>query len=130
MQMGPPPLRPLELQIMDAFWKQGKLAIRERQKPFAGSGRPAYGTIPTTVYGMEERGAIRRIRKTGDTHIFSTPPDRQEVRGRLLDDLLRLFGGDTQPVMAHTASTGTFPPRDVREAERLAKEPGGKPGEE
>lgn len=122
MQMSLPRLSPLELQIMDALWKQGKLAIREIQEAFPEPGRPAYSTIQTTVYRLEEKGAIQRIRKIGNAHIFQAALDRQEVRGRLIDELLGLFGGDAQPVMAHLVQTGKLTLADVRQAERMAEE--------
>ncbi|HEU0123065.1 MAG TPA: BlaI/MecI/CopY family transcriptional regulator [Bryobacteraceae bacterium] len=120
--MSLPRLSPLELQIMDALWKQGKLAIREIQEAFPEPGRPAYSTIQTTVYRLEEKGAIQRIRKIGNAHIFQAALDRQEVRGRLIDELLGLFGGDAQPVMAHLVQTGKLTLADVRQAERMAEE--------
>lgn len=107
---------------MDALWKQGKLAIREIQEAFPEPGRPAYSTIQTTVYRLEEKGAIQRIRKIGNAHIFQAALDRQEVRGRLIDELLGLFGGDAQPVMAHLVQTGKLTLADVRQAERMAEE--------
>src|SRR5690349_20318180 len=106
MQMKQPKLTPLELRVMDALWKQGRLAIREIQEAFPEPGRPAYSTIQTTVYRLEEKGAISRVRKIGNAHIFQAELDRQEVRGRLIDELLRLLGGDAVPVMAHLVNTG------------------------
>ena len=122
MQMKQPKLSPFELRIMDALWTNGKLAIREIQETFSEPGRPAYSTVQTTVYRLEEKGAISRVRKIGNAHIFQAELNRQEVRGRLIDDLLRLFGGDAQPVMAHLVNTGKLTLEDVHEAEKLAKE--------
>ena len=46
---------------------------------------------------------------------------RREGQGRLIDDLLGLFGGRTQPVVAHLVETGKMTLDDVREAEKLIK---------
>ena len=112
-------LTSLELHIMDAIWNQGRLSIREVQETFPEAHRPAYTTIQTTVYRLEEKGALRRVRKIGNAHIFEAAVSRQEARGRLIDELLTLFGGRTQPIMAHLAESGKLTLDDIREAEKL-----------
>jgi len=119
MQMALQKLTSLELHIMDAIWNQGRLSIREVQETFPEAHRPAYTTIQTTVYRLEEKGALRRVRKIGNAHIFEAAVSRQEARGRLIDELLTLFGGRTQPIMAHLAESGKLTLDDIREAEKL-----------
>ena len=114
-------LTSLEIRIMDAIWNQGRLSIREVQETFPEAHRPAYTTIQTTVYRLEEKGALRRVRKIGNAHIFEAAVSRQEARGRLIDELLTLFGGRTQPIMAHLAESGRLTLDDIREAEKLIK---------
>lgn len=126
MQMKQQKLTPLELQIMEALWAEGRLSIREIQEAFPEQDRPAYTTIQTTVYRLEEKGAVCRVRKIGNAHVFDAVLTRQEGRGRLIDDLLGLFGGRTQPVMAHLVETGKLTLDDVREAEKLIQELSGK----
>ena len=104
--MALPRLTRLELQIMEALWSRGTASIREIQEAFPAADRPAYTTIQTIVYRLEEKGAVRRVRKIGNAHIFEAMVSRQDARGRLIDDLLSLFGGRTQPVMAHLAESG------------------------
>jgi len=120
--MAIPSFTAAELQIMECLWNQGRLAIREIQESFPESDRPPYTTIQTTVYRLEEKGAVRRVRKIGNAHIFEALISRQEARGSLVDDLLRLFGGRTQPVMAHLAESGRLTLDDIRETENLIKE--------
>jgi predicted transcriptional regulator len=126
MQMKFPKLTSLELQIMEAIWNQGRLSIREIQEAFAKADRPAYTTIQTVVYRLEEKAAVRRVRKIGNAHIFEAVVSRQDARGRLIDDLLSLFGGRTQPVMAHLAESGKLTLDDIRETEKLIKDLGRK----
>jgi len=121
MLMVQPRLTALELQIMEALWSQGRLSIREIQEAFPEADRPAYTTIQTTVYRLEEKNALRRVRKVGNAHVFESVISRQEGQGRLIDDLLGLFGGRTQPVVAHLVETGKMTLDDVREAEKLIK---------
>src|SRR5580765_2938734 len=94
-------LTQLELRIMEALWNQGRLSVREIQETFPAADRPAYSTVQTTVYRLEEKGAVRRLRKIGNAHIFDAVVSREEAGGRLVEDLLHMFGGSPQFVMAH-----------------------------
>ena len=120
-----PKLTKLELQIMEALWSLGASSIREIQEAFPERDRPAYTTIQTTVYRMERKKILRRAKKISNAHIFEAVISRNAAQGRLIDELLGLFGGRTQPVMAHLIESGRLTLDDVREAEkalrRLAK---------
>ena len=117
-----PRLTKLELQILDALWNQGLLSIREIQESFPEPGRPAYTTIQTTVYRLEEKGAVRRAKKISNAHIFEAVVERKAAGGRLIDEVMGLFGGRTQPVMAHLVESGKLTMDDIREAEKLIQE--------
>ena len=119
--MPEPKLTKLELQIMDALWSQGKVSIREIQETFPEKGRPAYTTIQTTVYRLEAKKAVRRVKKVGNFHIFEAAVSRNAAQRRLIDDLLALFGGCTQPVMAHLIESGKLTLADVKEAEKILR---------
>ena len=119
--MALPKLTKLELQIMDALWKHGLLSIREIQEAFPERDRPAYTTIQTTVYRLEDKGAVRRAKKISNAHIFEAVVSREAASGRLIDDLLSLFGGRTQPVMAHLVESGKLTMNGVHEADRRSK---------
>jgi len=119
--MAEPKLTKLELQIMEALWTQGKASIREIQETFPEKHRPAYTTIQTTVYRLEAKKAVRRIKKVGNFHIFEAVVSRNAAQQRLIDDLLALFGGRTQPVMAHLIESGRLTLEDVKEAEKILR---------
>jgi BlaI family penicillinase repressor len=119
--MALPKLTKLELKIMDALWDRGALSIREIQEAFPESRRPAYTTIQTTVYRLEDKKALRRVKKIGNAHIFEAVISRQAAQRRLIDELLALFGGRTQPVMSHLIESGKLTLQDVREAEKALK---------
>jgi BlaI family transcriptional regulator, penicillinase repressor len=119
--MAEPKLSRLELQIMDALWTRGHASIREIQESFPEKDRPAYTTIQTTVYRLEGKKAVRRIKKVGNFHIFEPTVSRNAAQRRLIDDLLALFGGRTQPVMAHLIESGKLTLEDVKEAERIVR---------
>jgi len=106
---------------MEALWNQGPLSIREIQEAFPAKNRPAYTTVQTTVYRLEGKQAVRRARKISNAHIFEAVVSREAARGRLIDELLALFGGRTQPVMAHLVESGKLTLDDVQEAEKLLR---------
>jgi BlaI family penicillinase repressor len=118
--MARPDLTRLELKILEVFWERGDASIREVQQAFP-EPRPAYTTIQTTVYRMETRGVLRRLRKVSNAHIFEPAIERDLARHRLLDDILSFFGGKAQPMMAQLAESGRLTMDDVRELEKTIK---------
>ncbi len=120
--MPQPKLTRLELRIMEQLWKRGQASIREIQEAFPTPRRPAYTTIQTTVYRLEAKRAVRRVRKVGNFHVFEASLSRGAAERRLVDDLLALFGGSAQPVMARLVETGKLTLEDVREAEKALRE--------
>ena len=116
--MPGPKLAKLELQIMETLWTRGEASIREIQEAFPVRERPAYTTVQTIVYRMEKKKVLRRAKKISNAHIFEAVITRHAAQRRLIDDLLSLFGGRTQPVMAHLIESGRLTLDDVREAER------------
>ena len=116
-----PKLSKLEFQIMEGLWTQGELSIRDIQETFPAKHRPAYTTIQTTVYRMEAKGIVRRVKKVGNFHIFAAAVSRNAAQRRLIDDLLALFGGRSQPVMAHLIESGKLTMEDVKEAEKALR---------
>jgi len=116
-----PKLSKLELQIMDALWTHGPSSIREIQETFPAAGRPAYTTVQTTVYRLEGKKALRRMKKISNAHIFEAVVSREAAQRRLVDELLAFFGGRTQPVMARLIETGRLTLDDIREAEQTLR---------
>jgi BlaI family penicillinase repressor len=119
--MGEPKLTKLELKIMETLWTRGRVSIREIQEAFPEKNRPAYTTIQTTVYRLEAKQAVRRVKKVGNFHIFEPTISRDSAQRKLIDDLLALFGGRTQPVMAHLIESGKLTLADVKEAEKTLR---------
>ncbi|HUE03094.1 MAG TPA: BlaI/MecI/CopY family transcriptional regulator [Bryobacteraceae bacterium] len=107
----------LELQIMQALWDRGAISIREIQEAFPEPDKPSYTTVQTTVYRLEAKKAVRRMKKIGNAHIFEAVVSRNAAQRRLIDDLLGLFGGRTQPIMAHLVESGKLTIEDVKEAQ-------------
>ena len=119
--MALPKLSKLELQIMEALWTRGAASIREIQEAFPEPDRPAYTTIQTTVYRLEGKQALRRVKKIGNAHIFEAVVTRSAAQGRLIDDLLAFFGGRAQPVLLHFIESGKLTLDDMEEAEKILR---------
>jgi BlaI family penicillinase repressor len=117
----PRKLTRLEMQIMETLWNKGEASIREIQEAFPQKNRPAYTTIQTTVYRLEFKKAVRRGKKIGNAHFFEPVVTRTAAQRRLIDDLLTLFGGKAQPIMAHLIESGNLSMADVREAGKTLK---------
>jgi predicted transcriptional regulator len=117
----PPKLARLEMQILEVLWNLGNASIREIQEAFQ-EPRPAYTTIQTTVYRLERKKAVSRVRKIGNADIFQPTVARDVARHRFLDEILSFFGGRAQPMMAQLAEAGKLTLDDVRELEKTIKQ--------
>jgi BlaI family penicillinase repressor len=124
--MAPPSLSKLELRIMEALWNRGAISVREIQETFPEKRRPAYTTVQTMVYRLEAKKAVRRVRKISNAHIFEAAISQQATQRRLIDELLGVFGGRSQPVMAHLIESGKLTLEDLKEAEKAVRELSGK----
>ena len=119
--MAGPKFTRLELQVMEALWTQGRASIREIQETFPEKSRPAYTTVQTIVYRLEAKKAIRRVKKVGNFHIFEAAVSRDAAQRKLIDDLLVLFGGRTQMLMARLVESGRLSLADIKEAEKTLR---------
>lgn len=120
--MPAPKLSRMEYQIMEALWEKSEISLREIQESFPEEQRPAYTTIQTMVYRLEAKGIVRRVRKVGNFHLFATSITRDAAQRRLIDDLLTLFGGRSQLLMAHLIKGGKLSLADVKEAEKMLRQ--------
>ena len=114
----PVKLTRLELEIMGAMWGLGPASVREVQEQLPESKRPAYTTVQTIIYRLEEKGAVRRVKKIGNAHIFEAVVTRKAAHKRLLDELLGVFGGSPRSLMAQLVETGQLTLQDLRDLER------------
>jgi BlaI family penicillinase repressor len=73
------------------------------------------------VYRLEVKKSVRRVKKVGNFHVFEAALSRNAAQRRLIDDLLALFGGRTQPVMARLIESGKLTLADVKEAEKTLR---------
>lgn len=113
----PVKLTKLELEIMGAVWALDSASVREIQEQLPERKRPAYTTVQTIIYRLEEKGAVRRVKKVGNAHIFEAVVTRKAAHSRLIDELLNVFGGSPRSLMAQLVETGRLTLEDVRDLE-------------
>ena len=116
--MPQPRITRVELELLKELWKLGIASVREIQENLPEGRRPAYTTVQTMIYRLEEKGAVRRTKKIGNAHVFEPLISRKAVYRRMIDDLLDLFGGSPEPVIAHLVEAGKLTLKDVRAAEQ------------
>lgn len=119
--MAAPKLSRLELRIMDALWELAPASVREIQEHFPAEERPAYTTVQTVLYRLEAKQAVRRTKKIGNAHIFEAVFTRKAVHGRVVDDLLSVFGGRAQPLVSHLIESGQLTLDDIDEARKTLR---------
>jgi predicted transcriptional regulator len=116
--MSEPRISRFEFQLLDKLWDLGPCSVREIQESLPEKDRPAYTTVQTMIYRLEEKGAVCRVKKIGNAHLFEANVSRQAVHHRLIGDLLSLLGGSAAPVMSHLVETGKLTLADVKELEK------------
>jgi BlaI family transcriptional regulator, penicillinase repressor len=110
-------LSKLELRVMESLWNLGRGSVREIQEGLPGKKSPAYTTIQTIVYRLERKGAVRRVKKIGNAHIFEPIITRETAHGTLIGDFLDLLGGSSRPLMAHLVETRKLTREDLKALE-------------
>ena len=116
--MAEPRLTRFELQLLEKLWDLGPSSVREIQESLPEKDRPAYTTVQTMIYRLEQKEAVKRVKKIGNAHVFEAAVTRKSVHKRLIGELLNLFGGSPQPVMSHLIETGKLTLADVKELEK------------
>jgi len=87
---------------MEALWNQGQVSIREIQETFPKRTGPLTPRSKPPVYAWKPRKWFVDVKKSQfPKNIFEAAVSLNAAQRKLIDDLLALFGGSTQPVMAH-----------------------------
>ena len=103
-----------EARILEQYWKLGTCSVREILDSLPEEERVAYTTVQTLVYRLEQKGALRRVRKIGNAQLFEPAIDQREFRSGLVRDLLELFGGSPQLLVSNLLETGTITLKDLK----------------
>jgi BlaI family transcriptional regulator, penicillinase repressor len=114
----------VEMELLEALWKLGSASIREIQEALPESRRLEYTTVQTVIYRLEQKGAVKRVKKIGNAHIFEPLVSRKSIAATLIEDFLGAFGGAPEPFVAHLVESGAISLRELKELEKIAKERG------
>ena len=123
MKHPPARLSRLELEILQPLWQLQQATIREIREALPEASRPEYTTVQTIIYRLEEKGAVARVKKIGNAHVFSPSISRKSMVGALVEDLVRRLGGTAEPVMAHLVESGKVGLKELRQLEALLPKP-------
>jgi BlaI family transcriptional regulator, penicillinase repressor len=114
-------LTPYELEVMDILWRLEEASVREIQEAIVDRKRPAYTTVQTIVNRLEQKGAVKRSRRISNAFLFQPAITRKSVYRRIIDDVLALFGGSAQPMVAHLLDSGKLTLEDLKALEENTK---------
>jgi BlaI family transcriptional regulator, penicillinase repressor len=118
-----------EARILEQYWKLGTCSVREILESLPEHERVAYTTVQTLVYRLEQKGALRRVKKIGNAQLFEPAIDQHEFRSGLVRDLLDLFGGSPRLLVSNLLETGTITLEDLKAIQSaLPKKTGGSRG--
>ncbi|MDB6108064.1 MAG: transcriptional repressor, CopY family [Gammaproteobacteria bacterium] len=109
-----------ETRILEQYWKLGTCSVREILDSLPEEERVAYTTVQTLVYRLEQKGALRKVKKIGNAQLFEPAIDRSEFRSRLVRDLLELFGGSPRLLVSNLLETGTITLKDLKALQSAA----------
>src|SRR5437660_1929133 len=119
--MNEPRLSKAETRILEQYWKLGTASVREVLESLPEEERVAYTTVQTLVYRLEEKGALRKVKKIGNAQLFQPAINQSEYRSGLVRDLLDLFGGSPRLVVSNLLETGALTLRDLRALQSAAR---------
>ncbi|HEX3879756.1 MAG TPA: BlaI/MecI/CopY family transcriptional regulator [Bryobacteraceae bacterium] len=119
--MKEPRLSRAETRILEQYWKLGTASVREVLESLPEDERVAYTTVQTLVYRLEEKGALKKVKKIGNAQLFQPTLDRSQYRSRLVRDLLDLFGGSPRLLVSNLIENGALTLRDLNTLQRAAR---------
>ena len=112
--MTQPRLSKAETRILEQYWKLGTAPVREILESLPEDERVAYTTVQTLVYRLEEKGALRKVKKIGNAQLFEPAIDQSQHRTRLMRDLLDLFGGSPKLLVSNLLESGDLTLKDLK----------------
>jgi BlaI family penicillinase repressor len=118
--MKEPRLSKAETRILEQYWKLGTASVREVLENLPEDERVAYTTVQTLVYRLEEKGALRKVKKIGNAQLFEPALNQNQYRSRLVRDLLDLFGGSPCLLVSNLLENGALSLRDLKSLQNAA----------
>ena len=118
--MKQPRLSKAETRILEQYWKLGTASVREVLESLPEEERVAYTTVQTLVYRLEEKSALRKVKKIGNAQLFEPAVNQSQYRSRLVRDLLDLFGGSPRLLVSNLLENGALSLRDLKALQSAA----------
>ena len=112
--MGTPRLSKAETRILEQFWRLGTSSVREVLESLPEDEQVAYTTVQTLVYRLEEKGAVRKVKKIGNAQLFEAAINQNDYRRGLMRDLVDLFGGSPRLLVSNLLEAGTLTLKDLK----------------
>lgn len=110
-----------ETRVLERCWNLGVCSVREILDSLPEDERVAYTTVQTLVYRLEQKGALRRVKKIGNAQLFEPAMDQQQYRSGLVRDLLDLFGGSSRLLVSNLLETGALTLKDLKSLENAPR---------
>jgi BlaI family penicillinase repressor len=110
-----------EARILEQYWKLGTASVREVLESLPDDERVAYTTVQTLIYRLEEKGALKKVKKIGNAQLFAPALDQRQYRGRLVRDLLDMFGGSPRLLVSNLLENGALTLRDLKALQTAAR---------
>jgi BlaI family penicillinase repressor len=119
--MARPRLSKAETRVLEQCWNLGTCSVREILESLPSDERVAYTTVQTLVYRLEQKGALRRVKKIGNAQLFQPAIDRSEFRSGLVRELLDLFDGSPRLLVSNLLETGSLSLKDLKALQNAAR---------
>lgn len=112
----------LELEVMEPLWRLKSASIREIREGLPKNKRPEYTTVQTVIYRLEEKGAVARVKKIGNAHIFQPKINRKPAITNFIEDITNILSGSSRLIISHLIESGKITLDDLKYMEDLINE--------
>jgi predicted transcriptional regulator len=104
-----------ELEVARVLWGLGEATVGQLHEAFPKRRKIDYTTVQTYLRRLDAKGYLRVRRRKGRTKIYSLRVRPSQVIRETVDDLLvRLFNGDTLPLLQHLINDRGLSDEEVR----------------
>ena len=104
-----PRLSKAETRILQQYWKLGTASVREILESLPEDERVAYTTVQTLVYRLEQKGALRKVKKIGNAQLFEPSINQSEFRS-----------GSPRLLVSNLLEAGTITLKDLKALQNAA----------
>jgi BlaI family transcriptional regulator, penicillinase repressor len=114
-----PALSKSEMEIVRLLWEIGPATVREIHAEVCKSRQADFATIQTFLRRIESKG-YATSKLDGRTRVYSAKTRPRTVIRDTVDDLIvRLFGGETMPLVKHLIEERGIEASEIEELRKL-----------